>query len=175
MYLSGGSWFGGNLGSVLQHQAKELGQDAAAALQLSKAASWEQIALLFLSPEEIPEKRVLLPDATWTPNVPRQRGEGCPARFHPFCPLPPQLSLPSSPICPRAGQLPGFKRRGQVLRPPLSKALLQPPLLSGPLLSLGPSLCGLQRAETQGKKAPFWDFILKYTHHALLLLQQGAR
>lgn len=51
----------------------------------------------------MPEKRALLPDATWTPNVPRQRGEGCPARFHPSCPLPPQLSLPSSPICPTLG------------------------------------------------------------------------
>lgn len=31
MYLGGGSWFEGGLGSVLQHQAKELGQEAAAA------------------------------------------------------------------------------------------------------------------------------------------------
>lgn len=52
-----------------QGKEKEEEEDAAPSQQ-SRAAAWKGIALLFLSPKEMPEEQTLLPDATWTPNVP---------------------------------------------------------------------------------------------------------
>lgn len=84
----------------MQHPAKGPGREEeedAAPSQQSGAAAWKGIALLFLSPKEMPEKQTLLPDATWTPNVPHGsqqpglRGEGCSSHFHPACPELPQL------------------------------------------------------------------------------------
>lgn len=71
---------------------------------------------------------------------PAARG-GLPSSLSSLLPSAPPAVAAQQPHLSRAGQLPGFKRGGQVLRPPLSKALMQPPLLSGSLLSLGPSLC----------------------------------
>lgn len=102
----------------------------------------------------------------------QQRGEGCPSRFHPCCPLPPQLSLPGSPICPVAvvvlGSFQASNEEDRCWGHPCAESLSQlllpsrllPSLLERAFLS-GTSLPGFQRAETYGKKAQLWDFTPK--------------
>lgn len=69
-----------------------------------RAASREQIALLFLSPEEMPEKRALLPDATWPPNVPHRlssAGRAARLAFIPAALCPPSCRCLAAPSVPR--------------------------------------------------------------------------
>lgn len=119
-----GCWFRGPFCSALMKgQGRE--EDAVPS-QRSRAAAWKRIALLFLSPKEMPEKQTLLPDATWTPNVlhrlaPARSAEaprgGLAVSLSSLLPGDPSaVAAPSVPqAAGRAGQLTGFKRGGQVL------------------------------------------------------------